>query len=241
VKKNKILLLLPLLLLSVFAFAQKDTEILLHFKVVADSAFVGGINVMNLVNEKTTITDANGEFTILGKVDDLLILSAVNFEYRRKMIDEEDLKKDVIIIIMVSKVFQLEEVTVNEYGNITSASLGIVPKDQKVYTAAERKVFTAQSGPVDMLVNLISGRTKDLKKQLAISKKEILLDKMEFLYDDKYYVETLKIPQEHIRGFQYYIVEDAAFATALKSKNKTYTMFLAAALAVKYNALIKTE
>ena len=57
-------------------FAQ---EKMLHGKIVADGNFVEGINVVNLVNEKSTLTDSKGEFQILAKEDDLLVFSSMNF------------------------------------------------------------------------------------------------------------------------------------------------------------------
>jgi len=219
------------------AICQSRSEQLLHCKVVSDSASVEGINVINLVTEQTTVTDNNGEFRILAQLDDLLVLTAVNFEYKRKIIEEDDVKKSVIIIKMVPKITQLDEVIINEYPNITAESLGIIPKGQKTYTQAERKLHAAQSGPVDILANLISGRTKNLKKELAVSRKELLLQKMEFLYDDKYYIETLQIAPDYIRAFQYFLVEEPEFVAALKAKNKTMTMFLASKFAVNFNAL----
>lgn len=225
------------MLFSAAAFSQ-TTDRLLKFKIVSDSVAVDGINVVNLVNEQTAISGSNGEFSIPAKVDDMLVLTAINFEYKRKIIDEDDLKKEIIIIQMTPKVNQLDEVIIKEQ-EITAEKLGVVPKNQKALTQAERKLYAAKTGPVDLLANLISGRTKQLKKELAVSKKELLLQKMEFLYDDKYYVETLKIQPDYIKAFQYYIIEDPQFVEALKAKNKTLTMFFASKLAAEFNQLQK--
>ncbi len=233
-------ILIAALLLTISAVSQSD-ERFLHFRVIADSASTEGINVINLVNERTTVTNSRGAFSIAAKPDDLLVLTSVNFEYKRKIIDEADLKKDTIFIRMTPKITQLDEVIINEYSHINAVSLGIVPKNQKKYTQAERKLYAAQTGPIDIIANLLSGHTKMLKKELEVSKKEILLAKMEFLYDDSYYIDTLNIPPDHIKGFQYFLVEDSEFATALKSKNKTLTMFLATKLAAKYKQTLNME
>ncbi len=206
----------------------------MQFQIVADSASAEGINIINLVTEKTTISDSNGRFSIFVKEDDLLVITAVNFEYKRKIIEASDLTLNLIQIKMVAKVTQLDEVIINEYPNINSEALGLVPKGQKKYTPAERRLRTATTGPLDIMANLISGRTKQLKKQLAISKKEELLDRIEFLYDDSYYIETLKIEPDYVRGFQYYLIEDAEFVSALKNKNKTMILFIVSKLATSY-------
>jgi hypothetical protein len=58
------------------------------------------------------------------------------------------------------------------------------------------------------------------------------------LYEAEYFVETLKIPKDFVKGFQYFIVEDAKFAEALKAKNKTMATFIMNELAVTYKDLI---
>jgi hypothetical protein len=74
-----------------------------------------------------------------------------------------------------------------------------------------------------------------LKKELSVERKEFLMVKLESLFEDKYYVETLKVPEELIKGFQYYCIEDSDFARSLKEKNKTMTMFLIVGLASEFN------
>ena len=102
-------------------------------------------------------------------------------------------------------------------------------------------MYTAQSSGGDKLLNAISGRTAMLKKEVAIEKKEGLLKKMEYLFDDNYYTERLKISVEDIKGFQYYCIEDAEFAVSLSSKNKTMSMFLITDLARKYLKILENE
>ena len=59
--------------------------------------------------------------------------------------------------------------------------------------------------------------------------------KLENLFEDKYYIEKLKIPEEFIKGFQYYCIEDVDFSRSLKEKNKTMSMFLIVGLASEFN------
>lgn len=219
--------------------AQGNGDKLLRFKVVADSVSTAGINVVNLVNEKSAMTDGNGEFSILAKAGDLLFLQSENFEVKRKLVEEEDLKSVKITIRMIPKANQLDEVIVTRKDR--SDDLIMHHKDKRDYTPAERKLYTAQTGPVDILANLFSGRTAMLKKELRVEMNERLLSRTEIQFEDQYYTETLKIPVDYIKGFQYYIIEDAEFVAALKAKNKTMMRFQMARLAVKYNELIKNQ
>ena len=222
-------------------FGQTTGEKLLHGKIIVESGTVGGVTIINLVNEKTAISDGDGEFSILAKADDLLVFSSVNLEYYRRIIEAEDLKPQVLTIKMTAKITELEEVIVNKHPEINAVSLGISPKGIKHYTPAERRLYTASSTPIDALLNMMSGRTEMLKKGIEVEKKERLLAKLDVLFEEDYYTKILKIPTDYIRGFQYYCIEDIKFAASLGSKNKTMTMFLIVPLAVKYNEIIVGE
>ena len=94
---------------------------------------------------------------------------------------------------------------------------------------------------LDPILNWISGRTKMLKKELKVEKKEIALQKINDLFEEDYFTKILKIPVENVKGFQYFLVEDAEFVKALKSKNKTMAKFLLIGLASNYLDLQKQK
>lgn len=230
--KNNFLVLFALL--SQLLVAQTNAEKLITGTIVANATKLEGITVVNSSTKITTISNSSGEFSILVKEGDILSFSAVNYESLRKIINREVFIIGSITVNLIPKNIELEEVIINENSNITAENLGIIPKDQVKLTAAERKVYTATDG-TDALLNYFSGRTKMLKKQVKIEEKEVLMVKLENLFEDKYYIETLKIPEELIKGFQYYCVDDAAFVRSLKDKKKTMSMFLIVGLASEFN------
>lgn len=238
-KKINIFLLLLFLLIQVVHGQSNDT--VLKVKIVADSTSVEKVNVVNARNEKTTVTDKEGVFQMGVQVGDVLVITAVNLESKRKIISAEDVKSEIIILKMNPKINQLKEVNVNENANLNSENLGITPHGQKKYTPAERKLYTATTGILDPLLNKISGRTAMLKKEVMIERNEKLLRKLDGWYEEKYYTEVLKIPRDYIKGFQYYLIEDPAYVAALQAKNKTMTMFLIKRLALNYNAIVLQE
>lgn len=239
--KIKITLQLVLFFLVQVTFGQTEKIQEIRGKISADSVAVDRVNVLNLTSEKATVSDASGFFVLPVKTGDILVFSAVNLETLRKKIGLQDLSKDIIIIHMIPKSIILKEVVVNESA-ISAESLGIIPYGQKKYTPAERKLYTATSGGgIDGLLNAISGRKAMLKKEIAVEKKEQLLARIDVLFEDKYYTETLKIPSDYIKGFQYYCIDDVPFANALRAKNKTMMFFLIVKLAENYNEIIAVE
>ena len=238
--------MLFLFLFCQVAFCQTAGEKLIHGSIRVESGKVAGVSIINLVSEKSTTSDNYGDFYILAKAEDLLVFSSVNLEYYRRIINEEDLKAVVLTIKMTAKITELEEVVVNKHPEINAVSLGISPKGIKKDTPAERKLATASSmklNPMgfDPLINLLSGRTAMLKKELEVEKKERLLVYIGALFDDEYYTKTLEIPVDYIKGFQYYCIEDEKFANSLRSKNKAMSRFLIVTLAEKYNEIISDE
>ncbi len=238
-------------LVSPIIFGQATSEKLIHGKIDVESGNPGGVSIINLVNEKSATSNSYGEFFILANAEDLLVFTSTNLEYHRRIIEEDDLKSDILLIKMIPKATELKEVVVNKRPEINAVSLGISPKGIKHYTPAERKLKTAGdfkpihllgllggSLEIDPIINAISGRTTMLKKELEVEKKEILLKQLDDKYNEDYFVHHLEIPSEYINGFKYYIVENEKFITALKSKNKSMIKFLMGELAVNYRGMI---
>ena len=231
--KKWVVLLLFLVAFSMWS--QDRNEKLLQGIIAADDALLSGIDVVNLGNEKVTLTNCKGEFSILAKANDILVFSSKSLEMKRVLIDEDDLKSGTINVNMYPKINELNEVIVKKS---PAEGVSIIP-GQKQYTPAERKLHTATSGLLDAPISWMSGRTAMLKKEVVVERKERLLDKVGILYEDKYYIETLKIPEIYIDDFQRYIIEDKEFTAALKVKNRTMMLFLISKLAVNYNAIPK--
>ncbi|MFC0780237.1 carboxypeptidase-like regulatory domain-containing protein [Flavobacterium sp. HJSW_4] len=214
---------------------------LLVGKVQEQSTSVEGVNIINNATQVATVSDSDGNFSIAVREGDVLVFSAVNLDPVKRRITAEDLAVGSLVIKMTAKEVELKEVVVNENANITAENLGIIPYGQKKYTPAERKVYTATSTSIDKLLNKISGRTAMLKKEVNVEKKEVLFRKLEYLFDENYYTNRLKIPVDDIKGFQLFCVDDAEFAVSLNTKNKTMSMFLITDLARKYLTILENE
>lgn len=238
---NRILQIILFLLTVQIGFGQNNTSKEITGQIFEQSSNVEGVNIINNTTQVTAVSNAAGLFTIVVREGDVLVFSAVNLEPFKRRITFEDLNSASVIIKMSAKEIELKEVIVNDNGGITAENLGVIPYGQKKYTPAERKVYTATSTPGDMLLNAISGRTAMLKKEVNVEKKEMLFRKIEYLFDENYYTERLKIPVADIKGFQLYCVDDPEFAVSLDTKNKTMSMFLITDLARKYLTILENE
>ena len=235
--------------------SQNDS--IVNGKIVSESSLLEGIHVINLSKRNGAITDTRGYFQIKAKVSDTLQFSAVNLKATRYVMKQSDYSNDLLLIKMESLITELEEVAIINYKNINTGALGIIPANQKTYTPAERKLKTASefkpestfyfggttgvSLSFDAILNAISGRTTMLKNELVVERKELLQAKTSDYFERKYFIETLKIPDEFVDGFLFYIVENEKFVNAMKDKNKTMATFVLSELAVDYLKLKELE
>ncbi|WKL42932.1 hypothetical protein [Flavobacterium sp. ZE23DGlu08] len=233
--------------------AQETSRIRLKGKVTSDVSVLEGIYVINLKSEQALVTDKEGNFSIFAKVGDTLLFTEGQFKEIRISLTQKDFEQEMLSVKMMPIVNQLREVIVRS--GINAVSMGIIPKGQKIYTPAERKLYTASnlnatanagsmmggSISADPLLNWFSGRTKMLKKEVEVEKKESYMRQLENMFTIDYFVNTLKIPSEYVKGFEYYIVDNERFVTILKSKNVTMTTFLIGELATKYKEIIAGE
>ena len=247
-------ILFTFLLIGLFPnaiIAQQASRKVLKCKVTADSNDLDGIYIFNMNTQETTFTEKGGYFSLPVHVGDTLMLSSIQFKALKYGVKEDDLCKDLLFLKMTPLLRQIQEVQVVRYDNINAIALGIVSKNVKSYTPAERKLRTAtgldaQIGlntaiTLDPLFNMLSGRTAMLQKELIVERKEIMLHKIETMFEKEYFTDKLKIPTEYVKGFEYYLVENNRFATAIGDKNKTLATFLMGEFAVSYLEIIACE
>lgn len=216
-------LLIVLFLVSTFSFSQTK-EKLIKGRIISGPVTVENVEVINVANQRMVITNSKGEFEIWAKTNDLLLFSNSNYEDSRKRLWEEEYNSGKIEIKIVPIVTELEEVVVTQTDEI-----GNEYKAAKQYTPAERKLVTGAT-PIrqiqgigisnDAIINAISGKTKMMKKQVSVEKKEMALIRIDEMYDDSYFTDQLKIEKDYVDGFKYYVVNDEEFLETLKTENK---------------------
>ncbi len=242
-------LLFFLLICTTLLAAQNERP--LKGKLIAENnSDVEGISIVNLTTDKQVLSRKDGSFAVNAAAGDVIQFSSLQYEEKKITVKEIDFEDSELIIKMIAKVNKLNEVYIEKSG-ITSESLGIVPIGQKQYTPAERKLKTAGDFkpihllnllggalPFDPIINKITGKTERLKKELAVERRELLMDRLKGWYQEPFVTDELKIPQEHVDGFWLYAMEDTGFKKAVNEKNKTLATFLVTELAVKYKKII---
>ncbi len=238
----KTVLQILILLIAQIVFSQNDS--IIKGKIIVETNDNEGITIVNVSNKTNTISGNGGYFKIKAKVNDTIMFSAIHLVGKKHIITKKDFGKDLLFIKLDIYTRHIKEIMVTNADDITAESLGLVPKGQKKYTPAERRVKTAgdfngQFGlntafSIDPLLNAISGRTKQLKAELEVERKEFLQYKINANFDSELIMNQFHIPEEYVSGFVFYIVEDEELKAAAKAKNKTLISFRMSALAVDF-------
>lgn len=245
---NKLLFLL----LSFSACLSAQERKAMQGRIVYGSLGIKDVLVVNNNAQAETRTDSLGNFTLNMQVGDLLIITDRKIETRKIRYTPDLVKNGIVVISVVQTVQEIEEVVINR-STVTSKSLGI-PMG-KAYTPAERRLRTASNfdptiglGTMpgvavsfDAILNAINGRTARLKKELEIERKEFALAKLDALFTESYYTETLAIPTEDVPAFKHYAVEDSALMASLNDGTKENIEFLLSGIAAKYKQLNTDE
>jgi hypothetical protein len=245
-------ILILLFFIQITGFSQSTELTFLRGKITCPIKELSEVNITNLRSETLTTSNENGNYTMFVKVGDTLQFKSLQIETAKIVISENDLAKSLLVTNLVPKTISLAEVEIKDYSHINAVSLGILEKPAKKYTPAERRLRTAEEfhwySPllipfggmsVDGILNAISGRTTMLRKELEIERKEKMMVKIENQFKQDYFTENLKIPTENVKGFLYYIVDDAKLLTHINEKNEGMAKFRMSELATDYLIMLK--
>lgn len=238
---------LVFILSGVFAQAitAQDFSKTLEGKVYSKDGDVAATHVLNTTTKKAAITDINGYFTIVVRLNDTLVFSAVQYERKEIVVHAAILESKFLSVPLEESNIALDEVIVMPYnltgeldrdmknmdvGQVVSAtSLGLPNAHVKPLMQSERLLREASMGPFSIgmltsipfnpLINAISGRTKMLKKRVA---RDIKYNKSQHLrtqFADSLFVLQLKVPLEKIDDFLYFCEVDSNFDTIVDSRD----------------------
>ncbi|MEM5564077.1 carboxypeptidase-like regulatory domain-containing protein [Psychroserpens sp. AS72] len=184
-------------------------------KIIADGD-LDRIHVINKTASKFTITNSLGEFTIPAKINDTLVISGVQYVPKEILITDIIMQTKAVTINLEENINVLDEVVV---GKVLTGSLmtdiensdakremnfydlGIPGYTGPKKTQTERRLYEAQTGggivPLNPLLNWISGRTKQLKTQIAREELAIAIEEAKakyskLIFEDDMYSEIMQ-------------------------------------------------
>jgi len=224
------------LLLTAFGYGQGRTDF--KGRVNTGSAAAGGVFIINKTTGAEVKSDATGLFTIPAKAGDQIVVYSNYTEVRQFTLTAAALAANPYDMEVTAKATELEEVVITD---MNPENMGLVPKGQKQYTVAERRLMQAKSGMgLELLINALSGRLKMLKQNAQTERKVALMESLDGLFTDEE-LTGFGLPRETARGFLYYAVEDPRIADAIKDNNESLVKLLLMEISQSYLKLQKDE
>lgn len=228
---------LPILLfISQFGFSQTEKPI--KGKVLCSDLPIQGIEVLNLVTEKTTITNDKGEFSILGKSEDMLVFVSEKYDYKRLLLEQKDINKPNLVIILTRKPEQLEEVV------ITKIKFPKIKFDKNIASqlniekaAKNPKPFGVYDGTIENGIGMIINLSGSRKKIPQIEFKKIVTTTC----NQDYFNKTLQLKPEEVSLFLEFCDADPKSKIVLKNSNPLTLMDFLLAKNTEFKKLTRVE
>ncbi|PIF01669.1 MAG: hypothetical protein CR994_00370 [Maribacter sp.] len=205
-----------------------DGRNFLRGQVLYRNSFVPNENVINTTAQSATITNAKGEFVIRVKVGDELVFTAINYQLRVVPVTGDIIRKGRLVVEVNEKVTELDEVVVT-------------PEQQKKFLQVKNEQFKKyeyeddgssvveniampeyQRGMKDGInfVNifkaLVNSNKTTEEKRPPLKLSQVIRQ----VYDDGFFVNDLKLPQDKIDAFLVYCDYQMPARTLLKKENE---------------------
>jgi len=245
--KNNIFFIL--FLLSCFGFSQN-----INLKgVVLGEESIENIHVINQTQKKYATTNDKGSFEIEAIKNDTIVFTSVQYKPLTHIVTADNIKNKTVIINLEVLVNQLPEALIgftltgdlskdvlnsDAKRTINFYDVGIPGYKGKQKTKSERLLAEAGefkpimllgllggSVPLNPILNGISGRTKKLKKRVALEANTTLMNALRNRLSEAFFKEN-ELKQELRADFFYFCAEDETFQTRCASSDLQALIFI---------------
>ncbi|MGB6150414.1 MAG: carboxypeptidase-like regulatory domain-containing protein [Pricia sp.] len=212
--------LLCFLLTTAGVLAQQDNQddgrAILRGTVLYRNIPVPNENVINIDTENAVISNAGGQFEIRVKVGDQLAFSAVNYQLEVVEITEAILENERLVVEVNEKVTELDEVVVSpenqeKFLQDQNARFKKVEYETDRSTEVENIALSQQERGMQNginFVNIFKALAKSAEKNTDDERPRLKMSEvLRQVYDDEFFVVDLKLSQDKIDDFLFYVDE----------------------------------
>ncbi|WP_264566453.1 hypothetical protein [Flavobacterium sp. N3904] len=220
------------LFLFLYQVSFSQTEKPLKGILSSDGFLLKNVDVINKTSKKSTITNDKGEFVIEAKANDSLYFYAKEYYIKRLKVTSEDINLNYLIVSMLKKPEELEEVVIRRVATSGISWEGDAKNKQEKRDdlAAQKTASKLNTGVYDgaMVNGPDFGRIGGMILGLFIKEKEPPVEKspdIEFAVlakktcNEKFYLQTLKLKPDQIELFLQFCDADPKSKTLIKHSN----------------------
>lgn len=212
-------------------------EVVLRGKIITGGLDEISIHVINSTQKTGTTSGPNGEFDIMVRENDTLLFTGVQYERKEIIVTAEIYMEKSLTVILIEAVNQMDEVNISNLSltgrlntdldqikTINKFNLGVPLTTKPLPTQQDRRIYTATSSSLDLLLNVLSGRLKQLKKEREISQLMALVRKAGDALPEDFFTEYLELSDNDIVNFLYFCAENSDLRKELSTENKIALM-----------------
>lgn len=203
--------------------------------IKSDSGDVMGLNIVSKKGNRGTTTDEKGRFSILVEHRDTLLISSI--QYGLKIVPVNDIlqQSDSVNIKLEEVPIELKEVVVSNHyltGNllqdISSLKLEKIPSNEdlglpnpqvRTLSYAEKKLKYSSTGAINLLINILTGRLKQVRKEIKAEKIAGYFDSIKSKLNDSFFIDHLNIPLDKVDGFIIFCCGDENLVQIIENGN----------------------
>ena len=120
-------ILLLVCLMSGFAFSQDFQRLNVDGKIIVESSDLGGITVFNASSNSGTITDDAGAFTLAVRLNDIIEVSALQFQNIKFTVNEAIMGSMSMKVFLIMEINKLDEIIL-----LPQKLTGVLAEDMEV-------------------------------------------------------------------------------------------------------------
>jgi hypothetical protein len=217
----KVKLLSALILFtSQFSFSQT-----IKGKVVFNNYAIPKVEVINASTKTVAVSDENGEFSIIAKTNDILVFVSKEHQIKKTTINPKLFTKDELVVELILKAEELNEVVITNMPSIKISKNEKWEQGKLDDIGVQKRGEKLRTGVYDGSIE--NGMTKIIR---LFGSRNKALPEIEFStvaknsYEQKFYLETLKLKANEIELFLQFCEADPKSKTIAANDNTLSTM-----------------
>ncbi|MFV8367001.1 hypothetical protein [Flavobacterium sp. XS1P27] len=226
-----------------------QTEKTLKGKVFFENSTVSDVEIINSNSKKMTVSDANGDFSIVVKAKDLLVFVSKKYELKSVLLEKAALEKAVFTVFLSLKPEELKEVMVTKMPSIKLSTDKAYEQGKLDKLALEKAARTLKNpgvytGTIEngmdfmrigrMILGLFAKEKEPVKKPVPEIQFKALAKNT---CDEKFYFQTLKLKPDQIELFLEFCDADPKSKTVAESNNVLTVMDFLLAKNIEFKKL----